>query len=139
MKKILLSIVLLSASTFASNDTQGYDVYKNKCSSCHAEDMNRTEVLKNIHTIKAPPMLEIANRLKDNVITADEDEDVKRQLIIAFVKEYIDNPSLDYSMCDAMALEKFGVMPSQKGKLSDKEKQAVSEWLLDRFEGMEFK
>ncbi|NCO02266.1 MAG: c-type cytochrome [Epsilonproteobacteria bacterium] len=137
MKTLLLSI-LLSTTIFANDYSEGYNVYKNKCSSCHAEKMSRDQVLKNMHTLKAPPMLEISNRLKQNVITLDDDDDIKRQLIIAFVKEYIDNPSLDYSMCSAVALEKFGVMPSQKGKLSDREKQAVSEWLYDSFEGIKF-
>jgi hypothetical protein len=37
-----------------------------------------------------------------------------------------------------MALEKFGVMPSQKGKLTADEKEAVAEWIYDRYDGVKF-
>ncbi len=42
-------------------------------------------------------------------------------------------------MCHAMALERFGVMPSLKGKLSKDEISVVTEWIYDRYEGVEFK
>ena len=83
-------------------------------------------------------MIEVANRIKHNVIIADGDEDIHRQVVIAFVKHYIEHPDIEYSMCDPMALEKFGQMPSLKGKLTDTQKQAVAEWLYDRFENKTF-
>lgn len=139
MKAIILFNILFNLLLLADSHTFGYQVYKNKCASCHKESMSKEDVIKNLKNIKAPPMIEVSNRLKENIIIADDDEDVKRRVVIAFIKDYIDNPSIDYSMCHVMALEKFGVMPSQKGKLSLKEKEAVSEWLYDRFEGLEFK
>lgn len=116
----------------------GYKVYQKQCQQCHVEMMQRSDVLKHLKTLKAPPMLEVSNRLKENVVIKDEDNDVKRRVIIAFVKDYIENPSVQYSMCHPMALEKFGTMPSLKGKLSEEEKQAVAEWLYDRYEGITF-
>jgi len=101
--------------------------------------MEKKEVIKHLNTLKAPPMIEVSNRLKDNVVIGDEDIDVKRRVIIAFVKDYIENPSIQYSMCNPMAIEKFGVMPSLKGKLSDEERQAVAEWVYDRYEGVTFR
>ncbi len=131
-------IVLLACSTFALIAADGYQVYQKQCMKCHAEMMTKDEVLKNIHALKAPPMVEVSNRLKENIIIADEDKDVKRRVVIAFIKDYIDHPSIQYSMCHAMALEKFGTMPSLKGKLNEKEKQAVAEWVYDRYEGKKF-
>jgi len=37
-----------------------------------------------------------------------------------------------------MAVDRFGVMPSQKGKLSEEELQTVAEWIYDYFEGKKF-
>lgn len=37
-----------------------------------------------------------------------------------------------------LALEHFDVMPSQKGKLTETQKQAIAEWTYDRYEGVEF-
>lgn len=105
---------------------------------CHAEMMTKAEVIKSINTLKAPPMIEVSNKLKNNIFTMDDDEDVKRRVVIAFVKDYIDNPSVQYSMCEPMAIEKFGIMPSLKGKLTEAQKQAVSEWVYDHYEGKTF-
>ncbi len=117
----------------------GYGVYQKHCQQCHVEMMEKKEVIRSLGSLKAPPMVEVSHRLKENVIIADEDDDVKRRVIIAFVKDYIENPNIQYSMCHPMAIEKFGIMPSLKGKLSDEERQAVAEWVYDRYEGAEFR
>ncbi|MEN8302967.1 MAG: cytochrome c [Campylobacterota bacterium] len=135
MKKILLAILLLVSSLFAID---GYEVYKKKCTSCHVEMMSKKEVMKNLKNMKAPPMIEVSNRLKENIKTTDDEDDVNRYLFILFVKDYIINPKLDNSMCHVGALERFGTMPSLKGKISDEEAQAVAEWLFDRYEDIKF-
>lgn len=128
---LVLSILTLSAA-------DGYTLYQNNCMKCHAEMMTKAEVMKSFGTLKAPPMVEVSNRLKANIRIMDEDKDVKRRVIIAFIKDYIDNPSIQYSMCEPMALEKFGVMPSLKGKLNNEQKEAVAQWVYDHYEGKTF-
>ena len=137
MKKALLTTILLASSVFAATD--GYEVYKKNCMSCHIEMMSKKEVMKNIKDIKAPPMVEVSGRLKENIKTTDDEDDVNRYLFILFVKDYIVNPNLDNSMCHSGALERFGTMPSLKGKISDTEAQAVAEWIYDRYERVKFK
>jgi len=134
--KIFLAMLVAGCSVWA---VDGYSVYQKHCMKCHAEMMEKKEVVKHLPTLKAPPMVEVSNRLKENVMIADDDEDVKRRVIIAFIKDYIEYPSVQYSMCHPMALEKFGTMPSLKGKLSEKERQAVAEWVYDRYEKVEFR
>ena len=135
MKNTLLGLLLLGSSLFA---VDGYTVYKNNCMKCHVEMMKKGDALKHINELVAPPMVEVSNRLKENIKTTDEEDDVDRYLFILFVKDYIINPNLDYSMCNVGAIEKFGTMPSLKGKLSDEERQAVAEWLYDRYENVKF-
>ncbi len=135
MKKLLLSSLLLTASVFAAD---GYEVYKNKCQACHTEMMTAEYALSHLNELVAPPMVEVSARLKENIKTTDEEEDVDRYLFILFVKDYIVNPQLDNSMCNSGAIEKFGTMPSLKGKINDDEKQAVAEWLYDRYENTKF-
>lgn len=135
MKTVWIIAVL---ATFL-HGTDGRSVYQKYCMQCHVEVMEKKEVIKHLNTLKAPPMIEVSNRLKDNVIISDEDSDVKRRVIIAFIKDYIENPSIQYSMCNPTAIEKFGVMPSLKGKLSDEERQMVAEWVYDRYEGATFR
>ena len=136
MKRILLLSLVLSSYLFA---VDGYEVYKNNCAKCHVEIMKKSEVLKKFKTLKAPPMVEVSNRLKENIIIKDDDDDIHRYLFILFVKDYIINPDLQNSMCHAGAIERFKVMPTQKGKLNAKEAGAVAEWLYDRYEDIEFK
>jgi len=132
-----LGLALL-VSGYALWAVDGYGVYKKNCMHCHVEIMEKSLVLKNLKNLKAPPMIEVSNRLKENIVIKEEDEDVKRRVIIAFIKDYIENPSVQYSMCHPMAIERFGIMPSLKGKLSDEERQAVAEWIHDRYEGVKF-
>lgn len=134
--KTVWIIAALAALLYGAD---GRDIYQKHCMRCHAEIMEKKEVIKHLSTLKAPPMIEVSNRLKENVIISDDDDDVKRRVIVAFVKDYIDNPSINYSMCHPMAIEKFGIMPSLKGKLSDEERQAVAEWVYDRYEGVAFR
>jgi len=132
-----LSFLLSAGALFAQN-IDGYKVYQEKCSSCHVEVMSKTDALKHFKDLKAPPMVEVSGRLKENIQTADDEDDVNRYLFILFVKDYIVNPKLDNSMCNTGAIENFGTMPSLKGKINEEEKQAVAEWLYDRYEGVEF-
>ena len=136
MNKPLITALLLASSLFAAD---GYKVYKENCMKCHVEMMRKGDALKNLNKLKAPPMVEVSNRLKENIKTTDDEDDVNRYLFILFVKDYIINPKLDNSMCHSGALQRFGTMPSLKGKISDAEGQAVAEWLYDRYEDIEFK
>jgi uncharacterized protein YggL (DUF469 family) len=134
--RIFLSLAMVGFTLFASD---GYSVYKKQCMQCHVEMMEKQEVLKKFKTLKAPPMVEVSNRLKENIMIKEEDDAVKRRVIIAFIKDYIENPNIDYSMCHLGALDRFGVMPSLKGKLTEEERQAVAEWVHDRYSGVTFK
>ncbi|MBN2815622.1 MAG: c-type cytochrome [Campylobacterales bacterium] len=127
--------LLFASSLFAID---GYEVYKKNCMQCHVEMMSKEYALQNFKKLKAPPMVEVSSRLKQNIKTTDDEEDVNRYLFILFVKDYIVNPNLDNSMCNTGAIESFGVMPSLKGKVSEEERQAVAEWLYDRYENISF-
>jgi len=133
--KTLLPLLFLGTSLFA---VDGYEVYKNNCAACHVEMITKAETLKTFNKLKAPPMIEVSRQLKDTIIIKGEDDEVHRFVTISFIKEYIKNPSLDYFMCNAGAVDHFGVMPAQS-HLSDAERQAVGEWIYDRYEGVEFK
>jgi len=136
MKKNLLSISLLASVIFAN---EGYEVYKKNCQSCHVEMISVKEVMADLSKIKAPPMVEVSGRLKENIKTTDDEEEVDRHLFILFVKDYIMHPNLDFSMCHAGALERFGTMLSMKDQITEKEAHAVAVWLYDRYEDIEFK
>jgi hypothetical protein len=134
MKTYLVSSLLLSSIAFGD---QGYDVYKNNCIMCHAELLTKKEAMSNLNNLKAPPMNEVSNRLKENIIIADKNEEVKKRVVIAFIKDYIQEPLIGDTMCHMGAVEKFGVMPAITHLKAD-ELQAVAEWIYERYEDVKF-
>lgn len=136
--KALTTLLFLGASLFAAD---GYKVYQETCKACHVEMIAKEEALKVFNTLKAPPMVEVSNQLKSTIIIKGakaDDEDIHRFVTIAFIKQYLQKPSLDYFMCNVGAVDRFGVMPAQS-HLSEEERQAVAEWIYDRYEDVEFK
>ncbi len=141
MLKTLSFLSLLPLLLLADEESTlkaGQIVFDNVCSKCHVELLDKKTALKTFKTLKAPPMNEVAQQLKTNIIIKDDDDDVHRAVVIAFIKDYIKHPGLAKVMCDASAVDKFGIMPSQRSVLSDDEINSVSIWLYDRYEGVEF-
>ena len=133
---MLIAVISLSAADKAVN---GEEVFDKKCSQCHIKMIKKKELKKIFKTVKAPPMVEVSKQLKKNIkIVEDIDDEIHRAVVIAFIKDYVIYPDLDKSMCEAMALEKFNLMPSQKGKLSEEELNAVAAWVYDYYQGKEF-
>ncbi len=137
MQKPLYFILLLGYSLFASE--AGEQVYEKHCAKCHIKEITKAQTLKRLNTLKAPPMIEVSNRLKEQIIIKSNDEDIHRGVVIAFVKHYIENPDMMIGMCNPAAFDKFDEMPSLKGKLTEEEKQAVAQWLYDYYEDKKFK
>lgn len=133
--KTITALLLLSLSLFA---VDGQKVYDENCKACHLGMVSKADFMAQFKTIKAPPMVEISNRLKKTITVKDEDEEVQRFVVISFIKEYLKRPSWSYYLCDDAAINRFEVMPAQT-HLSDAELQAVAEWVFDEFEDKKFK
>ncbi|WP_345986934.1 hypothetical protein WCX18_07085 [Sulfurimonas sp. HSL1-2] len=130
MKPILLPL-LLCASLFAAD---GYKIYEQHCASCHMVMLPLNEPERGLQKakMKAPTMRMVSMRLKMMIHIHNEDEDIQRKVVKAFIKEYIDDPDEDYVLCLPEMVEKFGVMTPVKG-LTNAEKEAVAEWLWEQF------
>ena len=150
MKKLLLGLLLASATLFAVN---GHEVYKQKCATCHQMqgmmDMSqiqamrekmqnatpqerqamKTKMKKKMYEsgMKAPAMQMVSMRLKK--MTGSKEK------FVLFVKDYIQNPSQDKGYCMPMAYKRFGTMPPIGKGLSEAEREAVANWLYDDFKG----
>ena len=148
MKKLLLVLVLGIGSLYASS---GEDVYKAKCSMCHAQKgMMSKEKMQGMRTkmqnsskeekmamrekmvqkmkkkgMRAPAMPMVSARLKMNLKT--------RKDFISFVEDYIQNPSKDKGFCMPMAYKNFGIMPPIGKGMSKKDRANVAQWLYDTY------
>ena len=101
----------------------------NKISYHIIELIDKHTAIKTFKTLKAPPMNEVAMQLKSNIIIKDDDDDVHRAVVVAFIKDYIKYPELAKTMCNTGAVDRFGGMPSQKALISEQEINDISTWL----------
>ena len=115
MKKIILSLVLVASSLFSLD---GNMVYKKHCLVCH-------KMLKPKVGLLAPPISSVSKRLQRDIGSREE--------FIAFVKDYIQNPSKEKGHCSEKAFINLGTMPPIGKSLTKEEIDAVSVWLFDNF------
>ena len=141
MKKVFIILMVFSLTSVWADEkaVDGEKVFDKTCASCHVKNITKDETMKVFKTLKAPPMVEVSNHLKDNIkIVDDIDDEIHRAVVIAFIKDYVEYPHLDKAMCEAMALERFSLMPSLKGKLTQEELNAVAAWTYDYYIGKKF-
>jgi len=150
MKKLLLIAILGLGSLFAST---GEEVYKAKCSMCHkAKGMMNESEMKSMKSkmqsatkeekmamkesmmmkmkksgMRAPAMPMVSKRLKSQL--------KDREAFIAFVEDYIQNPSKEKGFCMPMAYKRFGTMPPIGKGMSKEERVTVAAWLYDNYKG----
>jgi len=95
-----------------------------KCAVCH----NLKMPPDTYEDEKAPPMMAVVFHLKDFMkIKSSQD---KAEKFIPFIQEYVITPSKEKSYCDEESLNTYGVMPSQKGNVSEEELKAIAEYMF---------
>lgn len=132
---LFLSITLLVIGCTDSKPKQKFNAQNlllEKCSSCHNLDMPP----KTSSDEKAPPMMAVTFHIRDFMKVNNPSE--KKQKFIDFVTDYALNPSAEKSFCDKKSLEDYGVMPSQKGKVSKDELQAIARYMYDHYDPEKF-
>ena len=124
MKKTLLLLSLTSTMMFAST---GAELTKTNCASCH---MLNTPTPDMIPTMKAPAMDAVMFHI--NLGMSDNKE------IKAFIMDYAINPKASKSVCESNKVQSFGVMPSLKGKVSEKDLGTIADHMMANFPTPEF-
>jgi len=109
------------------NNLNGQKLLKEKCTSCHNIDLPP----KTYENEKAPPMMAVAFHVHSFIKTDDESQRIPKA--VAFVKDYVINPSASKSFCDKESLKLYGVMPSQKGKVTRDELDAIAHYMFEHF------
>jgi len=101
-------------------------LFEAKCTACHT--MSRPQ---DMSKLVAPAIMGVMNHVKMKY--ADKDQAVQ------FMKDYVLNPSRDKAVCMPQKIEKFGLMPSQKGVVTPEELDIILPWLYDNFPPKGFK
>lgn len=129
MKKnriLLTAVALLAFSSTANASSEGETLFKAKCSACHSTtpptDMNK---------VIAPALMGVMHHIKMEYPNKSE--------AVAFIKDFVINPTKKKAICMPSKLERFGLMPSQKGLVSEKELEVIAVWMFDNFPPKDFK
>jgi len=128
---LFLASILLFVGCNSSSSKKSYDaqaLLEQKCSSCHNLDIPP----KTSEDEKAPPLFTVTVHLKDWIKVNNPSE--LRGKFVSFVTDYVLNPSKEKSYCDKKSLESYGLMPSQKGKVTKDELEAIANYMFDLYD-----
>ena len=131
----LILIAFFSMALFA---TDGETVYKKKCAMCHESYIPMGQLKENFVEynntklkLRAPTLNQLSFRLKQRIGDPNGDRDMQLMEITDFVTNYLYAPDKSKSICMDEVLAAFDTMPSMKGKISEKEIEAVTEYIYE--------
>ncbi len=130
---VVLSLLTLMIFSGCSQDSKsvnhldGKALLQSKCASCHNLEMPPKTSADEL----APPMMAVAFHVYDFIDMSTPAEKVPAS--IAFVRDYVVSPSQKKSFCDAKSLNEYGLMPSQKGNLTDDELEAIAIYMFEHY------
>jgi hypothetical protein len=118
MKVKWMIILLFSATALLNAAADGNSLTEEKCASCH---MTSSSTKLKQETISAPPMWGVMKKVKNRFKTKEEG--------VAFITDYAINPAEEKMLFPAAAKERFGLMPSMQGVLTEDELKIIAEFL----------
>jgi len=101
-------------------------IFAKNCAKCHATIIGTNESNGEITPIYTAPYAE-------KVIKKLKSETANKKEFIAFIKSYINNPDKRKSVYGKKAIKDFGLMPSLKGTLTDKEINDLADYLYQKY------
>ncbi|HIO95346.1 MAG TPA: c-type cytochrome [Campylobacterales bacterium] len=110
----------------ATTQSKGEILFTQKCSSCHS-----TSRPKDMSTVVAPALMGVMRHIKMSY--------PDKEKAVEFIKDYTVNPSEEKAICMKKKLERFGLMPSQKGNVTQEELEVIANWMFDNFPPKDFK
>jgi len=114
----LLAFGVLSAMA----QEKGSILFEKKCASCHLKQRPSYEEMS---TMIAPPVMGVMSHVKEAKTTKPE--------AVKFIVDYIFEPTSLKALCMKQSIERFGLMPSQKGNLTKEEATSIAGYLYDNY------
>jgi mono/diheme cytochrome c family protein len=119
MKKLLTASLILATSTILLATPTAEDLAVKHCGECHLMGKITKAKLKKM---KAPPYWALAKMAKQKY-TSKED-------MIKYIVDYAQNPAEEKMLFPHETRDRFGVMPSQKKKVTEAQIRKISEYIL---------
>lgn len=130
IKLILIALLLFLTACSDSKPKKTLNeklLLQEKCASCH--NLNIPPIISNDEL--APPMMAVAFHVHNFMKPKDESQ--RTNQAINFVVDYVLEPSLKKSFCDKESLKRYGLMPSQKGNVTEDELHAISSYIFRHY------
>ncbi|HZF70896.1 c-type cytochrome [Sulfuricurvum sp.] len=119
----LASTVMLTLGVTSSLASEkGSTLFEEKCAACHVKQRPAYEEMKNLI---APPIMGVMTHVKDAKANKEE--------AVTFIVDYIFDPSHAKAVCMKQSIQRFGLMPSQKGSLTKEEATVIAEYLYKNY------
>jgi len=146
MLKALFFFSFFSVFLFASYE-EGKKIFKKKCSSCHLEYIAMKSLKINFYEknnallkLSAPTvnMLTYALLRGPKHLGSRDDKEMQQIEIEEFLSDYLNNPSLDNSICDPFISKHYDKKIKIKKELQEKELSALALYFMNfdkNFEG----
>jgi len=113
-----------------SGNLDGEKLTETKCAKCHNLDMPPKTSEKEL----APPLYTVTVHLKDWMKVDNPSE--LRGKFTSFVQSYVIHPDRENAYCNKESLDTYGVMPAQKGNVTEEELGAIAHHIFDRYDQM---
>lgn len=129
MNKIYIIIFgfIFSTNIILANDNDAEKLIVKQCASCHVLNIPKPSVLANL---TAPPMNAVMYHVKSEIKKVHKQQ--------AFIIQYSLNPQPKNAVCKSTKVDKFGVMPSLKGKVSEEELKIIAKSLVENYPSKPF-
>jgi cytochrome c551/c552 len=95
-------------------------LFDNKCSMCH-----QTSRPADMSSVVAPAIMGVMRHVKMSYPSKDN--------AVNFIVDYVLNPTKEKSICMPQKIARFGLMPSQKGSVTEEELREIASWLFDNY------
>jgi len=131
LKTLLISFLLVFLTACDDKkptlNLDGKKLLEQKCASCH--DLTMPPLLAPDEL--APPIMAVSFHMPNFMEPKDESQRIP--MAIAFVTDYVLNPALDKAYCDEESIKQYGLMPSQKGKVTEEEVKAIAAYMFKHY------
>jgi len=127
LKNAMLTVgTVIAFTSFVTATDSAEILFDTKCATCHSKT-RPTDMSK----VVAPALMGVMRHVK--MTYPNKDEAVK------FMVDYILEPTKEKAICMPKKLERFGLMPSQKGNVTEAELTKITSWMFDTFPPADFR
>jgi len=120
-----LGIIVALTSWVQANET-AEGLFDAKCAMCHTKT-RPTDMSK----VLAPALMGVMRHIKMSYPNKDE--------AVKFMVDYVLDPQKKKAICMPQKIERFGLMPSQKGNVTEAELTKITSWMFDNFPPADFR